>query len=65
MEVPSALAVLTALFGMGRGVTQPQEAPETINSNERIGVRDEGWEETQPQESPEFYSQNAIGLFCL
>lgn len=34
-EVPSALTALTALFGMGRGVTQPQETPETMNSNNK------------------------------
>ena len=37
MEVPSALKCLTALFGMGRGVTTSLEAPETINSK-LIGV---------------------------
>jgi hypothetical protein len=33
MEVPSALKCLTALFGMGRGVTTSLEAPETMDSN--------------------------------
>ena len=38
MEVPSALTVLTALFGMGRGVTQSQEPPEFWSQKIAIGL---------------------------
>ena len=37
MEVPSARTVLTALFGMGRGVTQSQESPEFWSQKIAIG----------------------------
>ena len=35
LQVPSALVGLTAVFGMGTGVTPPPKPPETVRSDPR------------------------------